>query len=91
MKRLLTEGYSEALSAWQAGENESLETTKRLRWYAVARKEDWMRFYLSVTQGHRVSPVSHLVIAEGVERTKVVILLRWQFNAFQEFQERRYM
>jgi len=32
-KAPLTEGYSEALSTWQAGENKSLQITKRRRWY----------------------------------------------------------
>jgi len=34
-KAPLTEGYSEALSAWQAGENKSLQTTKRHRLYPL--------------------------------------------------------
>jgi len=33
-KAPLTGGYSEALSAWQAGEI-SLQTTKRRRWYPL--------------------------------------------------------
>jgi len=34
-KAPLTEGYSEALPALQAGENTSFQTTKRRRWYPL--------------------------------------------------------
>jgi len=33
----LAGGYSEALTAWQAGEKKSLQTTWRRRWYPLSK------------------------------------------------------